>query len=81
MAVHGTNSAVFMQPEGLVSRGDSFVRYGGMGDVLIHPGTVRDVLAVKGSFDDEQPDLPDLEVTYELTAEEVQLECGMCQGI
>jgi len=58
----------------LVSRGDTLIRYGGMGDILIHPGTTRDVLAISGSFNDLAPDLPDLEVTYELTAEGAEVQ-------
>lgn len=61
----------------LSSMDNTFLRYGGMGEVVIHPGTVREVFAIKGTFNGEFSDLKNLEMEYEVAAEGFRLVKGI----
>lgn len=53
--------------------GSKRIRYGGMGDICIHPGTTHDVLALRGKFDPDALGFGDLNIDYEITAEGLKL--------
>jgi hypothetical protein len=58
----------------LVTREPGFVRYGGSGNDVVHPGTYREVLTVGGDWRPEAA--LDVRFTYELTAEGIPLTAG-----
>lgn len=51
----------------------AFAAFGANSLVVIHPGTLHDVCALRIQMDSELQSLPDLEVSYELAAEEWRL--------
>ena len=60
----------------LASHDQSYVKFGGMADTVIHPNTSREVLILTGDYDCSASPAVDLSVPYELTAEGVELMRG-----
>jgi len=60
----------------LASHDRSYVKFGGMANTVIHANTSREVLTLVGDYDCSASPAMDLSVSYELTAEGVDLVRG-----
>lgn len=57
----------------IISRDSQWVRYGGMGDIVIHPGTELDILALRGKFDPDATGFTHQVIDYQIAAEGIKL--------
>lgn len=61
------------------ARDSEWLRYGGSGDTVIHPGTNLDVLVLSGTFDPDKSGFTDQTIGYQIAAEGMSLAEGTLQ--
>jgi len=63
----------FGLPKLLRSRGTNEIMYGGSSKYVIHPGTMIDVTTILAHIDEGETNVPDLEISFKIGAEEMRL--------